>query len=120
MDLVSIIIWWLVTAVSLMIIAQLNVGIHVASFERALIASLVIGLINAFIKPVVSFLALPITILTLGLFAFVINALMFALAAFIVQGFSLRHKLWSPLIGSLLLTVINILLFWLLGQFGIG
>lgn len=114
------IVTWLVTTVSLIIISRLNVGIHISDMTRALIAALVIGLINAFIGPVAQALALPLTVLTLGIFALIVNALLFALAAYIVKGFSLRNGFWSALIGSILLTIINALIFWLLGVLGIG
>ncbi len=116
----SFIITWLVTTVSLIIISKLNVGIHIADFTHALIAGLVIGLINAFIQPIAQVLALPLTVLTLGIFYFIVNALLFGLAAWIVQGFSLRHRFWSALIGSLLLSILNSIIFWILGAVGIG
>ncbi len=117
---VSIIITCLVTAASLIIISRLNVGIHVTDIKRALVAALVIGLINAFIEPIAQAIALPITFLTLGLFALVVNALLFWLAAALVEGFSLSRGFWSALLGSILLTIINIVIFWLLGFLGIG
>jgi putative membrane protein len=111
----SFIIIWIVSAVSLIIISRLNVGIYVSDFGQALIAALVIGLINAILGPIAELLALPLIWLTLGLFRLVINALLFWLAASIVKGFSLSNGFWSALIGSVLLTIINMVLFWLLG-----
>lgn len=116
---VNFILTWLVTTVSLLIISRLNIGIEVEDFSKALIAALVIGLINAFLGPIVRFIAFPLTILTLGLFALVVNALLFGLAAYLVQGFKLRNGFWSALIGSILLSLINAVLFWLLGLLGI-
>lgn len=116
---VSLIITWLVTTVSLLIISRLNIGIEVEDFGKALLAALVFGLINAILGPIVRFIALPITFLTLGLFALVINALLFGLAAYLVPGFRLRNGFWSALIGSILLSLINALIFWLLGAVGL-
>lgn len=105
---------WLVTAVSLYIISRLNIGIEMKDFGTALWAALVIGLVNGLIGPVARFLALPITLLTLGLFAFVVNALLFWLASVFVDGFRLRNGFWSALIGSILLSILNGAIFWLL------
>jgi putative membrane protein len=116
----GLLISWLVTAVSLYIIAQLNVGVEIRDFKLALLAALVIGLINALLGPIVHVLALPLTVLTLGLFALVVNALLFALAAALIEGFALRNGFWSALIGSVLLSLINAVLFWLLGVVGIA
>lgn len=117
----NFIITWLVTAVSLIIISRLNIGIYVDDLGRALVAALVIGLINAVIAPIAQLLAFPLTVLTLGLFALVVNALLFWLAAIVVKGFHLRSGFWSALIGSILLTLVNALLFWVLGElFGIS
>jgi putative membrane protein len=116
----SLILTWLVTALSLLLITRLNLGISVRDFGTALIAALVIGLVNAFLGPILGLLALPLTILTLGLFAFVVNALLFWLAAAIVSGFQLRNGFWSALIGSILLSLSNAVIFWLLRLIGIG
>jgi putative membrane protein len=115
----SFIITLLVTAVSLLIISRLNVGIEVDSVGTALIAGLVIGLINAFIAPIVQLLALPLTILTLGLFALIINVLLFWAAAALVSGFRLRNGFVSALIGALLVAILNTLIFWILGALGL-
>lgn len=116
----NLLLTWIVTALSLLLITQLNIGITVRSFGTALIAGLVIGLVNAFLGPILLLLTLPLTILTLGLFAFVVNALLFWLAAAIVSGFSLRNGFWSALIGSVLLSIINAVIFWLLGLIGLA
>lgn len=116
----NLIVTWIVTTVSLMIISRLNIGIEVEDMNKALIAALVIGLVNAIIGPIVGFIAFPITVLTLGLFALVINALLFGLAAYLVKGFRLRNGFWSALIGSILLSIINTVIFWILGLIGLG
>ena len=118
--LLTLILTWIVSALSLIIITRLDVGVSVRSFDRALVAALVIGLVNAVLGPILGLLALPLTILSVGLFALIINALLFWLAAAIVSGFYLRNGFWSALIGSLLLSLSNAIIFWILGLLGIG
>ncbi len=100
----------LITAISLVIIAQLPLGIEVDGFNKALIAGLVFGVLNATVHPVLSFLTFPITFLTFGLFSLVINAIIFALAALLVEGFSLKNGFWSALLGTIVLSFLNYLL----------
>lgn len=78
----------LLNALAVMLVAYLVPGVTVSGFPMAFLAALVIGLINALIRPLIELLSLPITILTLGLFTLVINALMFWLASAIVPGFT--------------------------------
>jgi len=78
---------WVLSALSVIVVAYVVPGVRVASFWSALIAALVIGLVNALIRPLVLLLTLPVNILTLGLFTLVINGLMFLLAASVVKGF---------------------------------
>jgi len=103
---VSILINWLVSALAILAAAYLLPGVHVASFTDALVVAVVLGIINAFIKPVLLILTLPITILTLGLFTFVINAVIILLAANIVTGFTV-DGFWWALIFSIVLSIIN-------------
>ncbi|OGL61973.1 hypothetical protein A3C09_01435 [Candidatus Uhrbacteria bacterium RIFCSPHIGHO2_02_FULL_47_44] len=79
---------WLLNALALIIVANVVPGIHVDSFYHALIAALILGLANALVRPILIVLTLPVTILTLGLFILVINALMILLASTIVKGFT--------------------------------
>ncbi|HZU14697.1 MAG TPA: phage holin family protein [Chloroflexota bacterium] len=90
---------WLLSAVALIIVAKLVPGIHV-TIIAALIAAIVIGIINAILRPIVTILTLPLTLITFGLFVFVINALLFWLAAVIVPHFSV-HGFLAALIGSI-------------------
>jgi putative membrane protein len=117
MDIVSLLVAWLVTAVSLFIISKLPIGVEIDTFPKALISAAVFGLLNALVRPVIFFLSLPITILTLGLFLFVLNAIIFGLAAYLVHGFRLRWGIWSALIGSIALSIINSIINKLLGAF---
>ncbi|MBK4731039.1 phage holin family protein [Oxynema sp. CENA135] len=119
MDWMSIIITWLVIAISLLIISKLPTGVEIDGFDRALISAAVLGALNAFLRPLLQILALPVTILTLGIFALVVNALVFGLAAYLVRGFRLRWGFWSALIGAIALTFIRSILEQLLQNFGI-
>ena len=79
---------WLISAASVYLVAYIVPGVSIDNAWTALIAALVIGLINALVRPILLFLTLPINILTLGLFTLVINALMFWLASSVVKGFT--------------------------------
>ena len=96
-----IIIKWLLSAVALLAVAYLYPGVQVASFGSALIAAAVIGLLNMIVRPVLVVLTLPVTIVTLGLFLFVINALLFWAASGLLGGFHVNGFV-AALIGSLL------------------
>jgi putative membrane protein len=97
-------IQWFVMSLILLLIAKLLPGIVIQDMGIALMSALVLGAINVLIRPLVMLLALPLNILTLGLFAFIINALMFALAAWIVPGFEVSNFM-TALLGSLLLAL---------------
>lgn len=100
---------WILNAVALLVVAYVLPGIHVASFGSAMIAALVLGLLNALIKPVLVVLTLPITLVTLGLFLFVLNALVFWFAGSILKGFSV-DGFWWAFIGALVYTLVSGLL----------
>jgi len=92
---------WLLLASALLLVAHLYPGVEVKSFGAAMIAALVIGLLNALLRPILVLLTLPVTLLTMGLFLFVINALMFYAAAHLIDGFDV-HSFLAALIGSLI------------------
>lgn len=104
---------WVVNAAALLVVAYLYPGVTVTGFGAALIAALVLGLINAVVRPVLVVLTLPVTIVTLGLFIFVINALLFWLVAEIVAGFQVTG-FGAALVGSILFSLITLLTSWLL------
>lgn len=112
---VGLFITWLVTTVSFLIISKLPIGVEIDSFRKAAISAVVFGILNAILRPVLGFLTFPIIILTFGLFLFILNALVFGLAAAIVPGFRLRYGFWSALIGAIALSIVNSILFSLLG-----
>jgi putative membrane protein len=97
----KLIIRWLLLAAALLLVAKLYPGVVVASFGSAMFAAFVIGLLNTLVRPLLVLLTLPVTLLTLGLFLFVINALMFWLAAEALDGFSVA-SFGAALIGSLI------------------
>lgn len=111
MDIVSLLITWIITSISLFIISKLPTGVEIDGFNKALISAAVFGVLNALIGPILRVLAFPITFLTLGLFSIIINAIIFGLAAWLVTGFRLRWGFWSAIIGTLALSFINSILF---------
>jgi putative membrane protein len=100
----KLIIKWLLSAAALLAVAHFYDGVTVTSFTSALIAAFVIGLLNTIVRPIFVLLTLPITLITLGLFLFVINALMFYMASGLLDGFQVRN-FTAALIGSLLYSV---------------
>jgi putative membrane protein len=105
----TLILVWILNAVALLIVAYLLPGIAVASFGSALIAALVLGLLNMLVKPVLVLLTLPITIVTLGLFLIILNALLFWFAGSILKGFQVNGSWWA-VIGAVLYSIISGLL----------
>jgi len=104
---------WVLNAAALLLVAYLYPGVVVEGFLAALIAALVLGLVNAVIRPILVILTLPATILTLGLFIFVINALLFWFVAEIVHGFRVTG-FGAALLGSILYSIVTLLTSWLL------
>ncbi len=102
----NILINWLVSALAVLASAYLLPGVAVTSFVTALVAALVLGILNAFIKPLLILLTLPINILTLGLFTLVINAGLIMLAANIVDGFTV-DGFWWAVIFAIVLSIVN-------------
>ena len=100
---------WLLSAAALLAVAYLYSGVQIQSYSAAMIAALVIGLLNAVLRPVLVVLTLPVTVVTLGLFLFVINALMFWAAAGLLAGFNVSG-FGAALIGSLIYTVLGIVI----------
>ena len=97
----KILVRWLLLSAALLLVAQIYSGVSVASFASAMVAALVLGLFNTLVRPLLVLLTLPVTLLTLGLFLFVINALMFWAAASVLDGFNVAG-FSAALIGSLL------------------
>jgi putative membrane protein len=111
--LLTLIARWIVNAAALLLVAYLYPGVQVESFWAALAAALVLGLVNAVIRPILVILTLPVTLLTLGLFIFVINAGLFWLVAEIVHGFRVTG-FGAAFIGSILYSLITLITSWVL------
>lgn len=104
-----LIVSWILSALSLVIVAHLIPGFQIKSFWSALLAAIVIGLINATLGVILKILTLPISIVTFGIFLFVINALMLKFATFFVPGFEV-NGFWSAFFGAIVLAVLNVIL----------
>jgi putative membrane protein len=98
----------LFNTLGLLVIAEFIAGIKIDGFYAALIAAIVLGILNTIVRPVLFILTLPITILTLGLFTFVLNAALFLFAASFIQGFFVS-SFWYALLGSLLMSLVSTL-----------
>ena len=105
----SLIVHWLISTASLLVAAYLVPGIAVSGLGAALIASIVIGLVNATVGLVLKVLTFPLTLLTFGLFLLVINALMLQLASFLVPGF-LVAGFWPAFFGAIVVSLVGVLL----------
>ncbi len=108
----SFLINWLLSGLAIVITAYLLPGVHLSGIKAALLTAIALGLINAVIKPVLKLLTLPFTIMTLGLFSLVLNALLIMLTAKLVPGFQVQGFLWA-LAFSLVLALVN----WVLSIF---
>lgn len=97
---------WLINALALMAVAYLMPSIHVSSFGAALVAALVLGLVNAVVRPVLVLLTLPVTLLTLGLFIFVLNGLLFWMVGTWLEGFEVGG-FWSGVLGAILFSLVS-------------
>lgn len=102
----------LINGMALMATATLVSGIHASGFWGAIIAALVLGIVNAIIRPVLLFFTLPLNVMTLGLFTFVINALMLMLTGAMVSGFVV-DGFFAALLGSIVLSIVSAILSWL-------
>ena len=100
---------WLLSAAALLFVAYVYGGVQVQSFGSALIAAFVIGLLNAVLRPVLVILTLPVTVVTVGLFLFVINALMFWAAAGMLDGFHVNGFM-AALLGSLIYSALGLVI----------
>lgn len=105
----TLLLVWILNAVALLIVAYILPGIQVVSFTSALGAAVVLGLLNMLVKPVLQILTLPLTVVTLGLFLLVINALVFWLAGSILKGFQVTGFWWA-FIGAIVYSIVTSLL----------
>ena len=103
---IKLLVVWLINALALMAVAYLMPSIEVSSFGAALVAALVLGLVNAVVRPVLVLLTLPVTILTLGLFIFVLNGLLFWMVGSWLQGFWVGG-FWAGVLGAIVFSFIS-------------
>jgi putative membrane protein len=108
----GILIRWLTTTAAIVATAYLLDGIQVSGFVSAIFAGAMLGILNAFFRPMALLLTLPINVLSLGLFTFIINALMLKMASGLIPGFDV-YGFWTAIFGSFLISVIS----WLLNSF---
>jgi putative membrane protein len=108
----GILIRWLTTTAAIVATSYLLDGIQVSGFFPAIFAAAMLGILNAFFRPIALLLTLPINILSLGLFTFIINALMLKMASGVIPGFEV-YGFWTAIFGSFLISVIS----WLLNAF---
>lgn len=108
----GLLIRWLILTLAIVFASYLIPGIEVRGISSAFFAAAILGILNAFLRPILIILTFPLTILTFGLFLFVINALMLNMASGVIPGFHV-YGLGSALLGSLVISVVN----WLLSSF---
>lgn len=108
----SLLLVWLLSALGLFITSKIVDGFEVKSFGSAMVASMVVGFLNMILRPLLLLLTLPVNILTLGLFTFVVNAMVLRLAASMLKGFNIKS--WGPaIIGAFVLAIVNVIIFWM-------
>ena len=104
--LLRLLLVWLINTVALIAVAYLMPSVNVSSFGAALVAALVLGLVNAVLRPLLVLLTLPVTVLTLGLFIFVLNGLLFWMVGTWLEGFDVGG-FWSGVIGAILFSLVS-------------
>ena len=105
----KLIVKWLLSATALLAVTYIYSGVHITSFATALLAAFVIGLFNTILRPILVILTLPVTLITLGLFLFVINALMFWAASSVMSGFQVSG-FGAALVGSLIYSLFGLVI----------
>ena len=108
----GIVIRWLILTAAIMVTPYMLDGIHVSGFSSALAAAAILGILNAVFRPVLIILTLPINILTLGLFTFIINGFLLMMVSSVISGFQV-NGFWSAFLGSIFISIVN----WILSSF---
>jgi putative membrane protein len=108
----GLLVRWLILTVAIMVASYLIQGIEVKGFFSALFAAAILGVLNVFFRPILLILTLPINILTLGFFTFIINAVLLKMASGVISGFVV-HGFWSAVFGGFIISVVS----WLLNSF---
>ena len=105
---------WFISAISIYIIANLSLGVTASSFKATLVAAAILGIVNTIIKPILVILTLPINIMTLGLFTFIINGITLMITSSIVGGFEVKN-IFAAIVASVLISIVNMILTSLIG-----
>ncbi|WP_427160291.1 phage holin family protein [Aliinostoc sp. HNIBRCY26] len=120
-EIVTLLIVWVVTSISLLIISKLPLGVEVDTPQKAVISAAVLGIVTAIVRPILRLIFSVPDVLTFnllsGVFTFMIAVVCFSIAAWLVEGFRLRFGIWSAVLGAFALTVINSLIYKILGIF---
>ena len=106
---------WILSALALLAVAYVIPGIYLAGIGKALLAALILGLVNALLRPILILLTLPITVLTLGLFMIVINGLLFYFVSGLIPGFEVTG-FWTAVLGALVYSALNMFIDHVLGE----
>src|SRR5258708_8888732 len=101
MKIFAILLHWILSAVAILVTAYILPGVHVSNIEVAFVVAVVLGIVNAVVRPILIVLTFPITIITLGLFMFVVNAFLILLVSYFVHGFVVESFWWSALFSIL-------------------
>ncbi len=115
----ELLVKWIVNSTALLVVVHVVSGVTVANWMTVFVAALVLGLLNAFLRPILVLLTLPVTVLTLGLFTLVINAFLFYLAAHLVRGFHVAG-FWQAFVAAFVFSVVSFLLNLFIGANGAG
>jgi len=111
----ELLVKWIINSTALLVVAHIVSGVTLDNWMTVFVAAIVLGLLNAFLRPVLIFLTLPVTVLTLGLFTLFINAFLFYMAAYLVRGFHVSG-FWQAFIAALVFSMVSFLLNVLLGS----
>ena len=111
----ELIIKWIVNSTALLVVAHVVSGVTLDNWLTVFVAALVLGLLNAFLRPVLIFLTLPVTVLTLGLFTLFINAFLFYMAAHLVKGFHVSGY-WQAFVAAFVFSLVSFMLNMILGS----
>lgn len=121
MNIGTLLIVWIVTSISLWIISKLPLGVEIDTPGKAFVSAAVLGIVTALVRPALLFLFKIPNLVTIdllsGIFTFMIAVACFSIAAWLVEGFRLRYGIWSAILGAFSLTLINNLLYQLLGTY---
>ena len=115
MDIKTFLVRWCVTSISIMVVAHIFSGISADSWRSILVAALLLGVINAFIKPIILFITLPLNILSLGLLTFVINGFLLWMVSGRVKGFEVKG-FWAAVLGSVFISIVSFVLNVMIGD----